>query len=451
MRALCFLFLVCIGGLVVTGDGPSKPKSYNLEQFINASDRELRAHKKQLDELQKRGKLNITPSQAQLFYPDPIANRNSLEVNLRGTTGKSKPVDSSIYERFFGPKGPSRAHTVLSPEQLNVLNKAMEKEQEVYDKGGAVMHHSTKPAYYAHSYIRTKEHDFILDVLGTPVAPSKSLLLRDSVCRTDIEAEKEKRKEYLARGIPSHNKDWYHKENLLSCNVGLVGNSITEYDTGESTLYFWLKKQNVNPVYLDIGSESQTITGQNLLRDNLEKALDEFDSATKSGVLLQLAFKNKKKLDKIAYSARPFGYKQEYKVTKNKDGFTRVNKIEKPTDIIDAMMQQPSGFEPSHKIDTPQMRVVLTADKLLDAANPEVRKSVEINAYTENQETLDKFHTQVDTIFARAKEDYLARYRAMSLPQKFWHKLKLNLFHKRTPYKEQKRIKEESQHWFIAQ
>ena len=92
-----------------------------------------------------------------------------------------------------------------------------------------------------------------------------------------------------------------------------------------------------------------------------------------------------------------------------------------------------------YQINTPQIRVVLTADQLLDATNPEVRKNVEINAYADNENAMNEFRTRVDAIFASTKEDYLARYHAMSLPRKLLHRLRLNMFYTRTPSAERKK------------
>lgn len=74
-----------------------------------------------------------------------------------------------------------------------------------------------------------------------------------------------------------------------------------------------------------------------------------------------------------------------------------------------------------------------------------------INSYVDNPKALDEFQAEVNAVLSEVKQNYVAKYTAMTLPQKFWHTLKLNLFHKRTPHKEQTRIKKESEHWFTAQ
>lgn len=54
MKLFRFFVILSVNISFVAGDNASKPKAYNIEQFLNTTDRELRAHKKQLDELQKR-------------------------------------------------------------------------------------------------------------------------------------------------------------------------------------------------------------------------------------------------------------------------------------------------------------------------------------------------------------------------------------------------------------
>jgi hypothetical protein len=379
-----------------------KLKNYTIEQFLDAPEEELEAHKQLLDDLQKKGELNITPSQAHLFYPDPLVNRYKLEKRIKARIDKK-------YMEF-----PS---DILSPGQLSALNKAMAEEQKIYDNGGATVYHSTQPDTYGHSYIHNKRHDFVLDILGTPVMPSKFLLLRDPICdRTDIESEKQKREEYLSQGISD---DWSYRKDLLSCNLSL-GNTTP----GEASLDFWLDNHNVNRLSLDlgIGSKSQLIPRIYSLKEKVQKALQDFKQTTKTGVLLQIAFKNKKMIDDIMYHAKPFGFKKYYKIGEQK------SKLEKPTNILDTMMQKPSEFS-RDDIQEEQVRVVLTADKMLNATDPEIRHNVTINAYTDNQKALNKFHTQVDAAFARAKEDYVARQKTLPLSEQLW--LKPNLFYKR--------------------
>jgi len=337
-----------------------------------------------------------------------------------------------------------RNKEIVPPEQISALNKAIAEEQKIYDDGGAAVYHSTQPDYYGHSYIRTKQHDFVLDILGMPIAPSKFLLLRDHICgRTDIEAEKKKREEYLARGISyeSFEGDFnvLHSKNLLSCSIGLG-----DISPGDSSLSFWLSKSNIAlplNLKLSIGSKSQLTPHIYSLKEKLQKALHEFDESTKTGVLLQIAFKNKKMIDKIMYPSGPGGYKTPYQRSwwrklANKSGWAWGKKLARDTDIFlakasnvfDALMQKPSEFEYEY-IDSFQVRVVLTADKMLNASDSEIRHSVEMNAYTDNQDALDKFHTQVDAVFARAKEDYVAHFKTLPLAERLL--IKQSLFYKR--------------------
>ena len=58
-------------------------------------------------------------------------------------------------------------------------------------------------------------------------------------------------------------------------------------------------------------------------------------------------------------------------------------------------------------IDSQQIRVILTHDKLLDVANPEIYNNFEVHAYSTNQQALEEFHHEIDAIMAQIKADYL--------------------------------------------
>lgn len=195
--------------------------------------------------------------------------------------------------------------------------------------------------------------------------------MRDTSKRLDVEEEKEMRKRYLKRGLPrSEGRDEQprHSKRLMSSNIGLPGNTITwPYEGEESSLNFWLTKSNIveksdqvrleNPYTHDLQFMTDNEEG---LRWRLQNALYKFDESIGTGVLMQLVFKDKNKIDKLAYSARPAGRKFVFWPR----GAERL--IEKPTELIDTMARQPSLFGEDNPIDATQTRVVLTTDKLLD-------------------------------------------------------------------------------------
>jgi hypothetical protein len=390
---ILFLLTLLITAPMFAGEKADKLKNFSMSEYLKASLEELLAHKRTMDELEKRNQLNITPTQAQLFHSDPVKNRKMLSENI--TDARMNRIATGVF----------------TSGELLALDNAMANEQKIYDNGGAAVHHSIQPDIYGHDYIQTKKHDFVLDILGTPVVPSKFLLLRDPICdRTDIESEKQKREEYLSQGVSD---DWSHRKDLLACSISL-GNTTP----GESSLDFWLDQYNVRrpTMILGVGSKSQLIPRVNSLKEKLKTALQNFKKSTKTGVLLQLAFKDKKMVDDIMYHAKPFGGKKYY------------SKLKKPTDVFGAMMQKPSEFS-RDDIQEEQVRVILTADKMLNATDPKIRHSVAMHAYTDNQPALDEFHTEVDAAFARAKEDYVARQKTLPLSEQLW--LKPNLFYKR--------------------
>lgn len=53
--------------------------------------------------------------------------------------------------------------TILKPEQKQALNEAMAEEQKVYERGGAVMYHSTKPNFTPnHIYAANYKRPFLI-------------------------------------------------------------------------------------------------------------------------------------------------------------------------------------------------------------------------------------------------------------------------------------------------
>jgi hypothetical protein len=416
---LSIIFMSISTSALIVANDTAKIKNFNLEQFLNATDWTLRAHKKQLDELEKQGKLNISPSQAQLFYPDPVKNRENIQERLREYSYRTqgRPI---IDPRWYGG---AVAPTILDLGQRQALNKAMAKDQKIHKKGGVAVYHSTNPYAYGQSYIRTKEQDLILELQGTPVLPSKWLAFRDIDQHQDRSREKAIRKDYLAIGTVNDEIP-RNSEYLMACSVGLPA-------TGEkeSSLYFWLQNTNMQRrVFPPMQFSGQYGSTLDSVADELNKEVSALRRSTGTGILLQVAFKDKNKLDKLMYSSAGFGLKNRYHVGEKES--KRI--LEKPKEVIETMMHKPSEFRTDDlQSNAPQTRIVLTGDQLLDPTNPKIRKNVEVNAYTDNQEALDAFHTKVDAVFERvkerAKEDYKARYSAMNLPQKFWHTLQLKL------------------------
>jgi len=371
-----------IGILITTipllaGNDVIQPKSYNLEQFLNASERELRAHKKQLDTLEKQGTLQITPSQAQLFYPDPIANREQIEKNILLATNRKPLINPRWYSLNF-------ARNLFTPKQMSTLNKVIAEDEKIHTEGGTALYHSTNPYAYGDSYIRTQAEELIRALQGEPEKPSQWLMLRN--WRYNSASEKEKRKEYLSIGTEM---DAYEDvaANLMSCSLGLPSTQ-----EGESALYFWLQKRSAqNPFTPIIDISSQYSRELNETSWKLYDEVNKLGNAIDTGILLQAEVKDKHLLNKIAYPSKEWGVKTEYPIQESE------NVIKTPSKLIETMMHTPSKIQ----IKDPQARMILTGDLMLDPTNPKVRANVSFKAYANNQEALDTFHTNVDTYFAQ--------------------------------------------------
>lgn len=424
---------------------------FNLEKFLNSPPEVLRKRKAELVRREKQGTLKITPSEAQLFYPDPVENQKKLYGQLRTVIGHDTLLNS-LGDTLAGFKY-DKAQIVLTPQQLKVLNDVMAKEKQVYDADGLTVYHSTQPHHYAHSYVRTKVAELVSELQGNPVAPNKMLLLRDtSSCKSTPEGQKKLRKDWISK---QGGMDEKHADYLLSCNIGVAGSTaipMRQEGTFSSTIRFWLQKYNVKSIYnrpvrfkLDDKDVADSIKG------DLNDAISQYANTTKTGTLLQLIFKDKALANKVMYNAYPGGMKREYAGKNVQETISALS--EKPSTLEKSLATSPtyeSEIPEYNRLENLQTRIALTTDKLLDASNPKVRKSFEVVPYTENPQALDEFHKKVDSAIDQARRNYLGEYRAMTLPQKFWHNVN-RMFNRKEGYWQQKQIKKDSQHWFIAQ
>lgn len=117
MNMIHIFFVITASASLFAGDSANRSTSYDFKQFLNASKQELQDYKRQLDELQAQDKLHITPTEAQFFYPDPVTNRTEFKSNVR-----------------YANRARHTTHTILKPEQIAVLNKAMATEKKYMPK-----------------------------------------------------------------------------------------------------------------------------------------------------------------------------------------------------------------------------------------------------------------------------------------------------------------------------
>lgn len=452
--------LLVVGLLIFSYLYPSN--DFNLEKFLNSSPAELRKRKEELVTLEKQKNLKITPSEAQLFYPDPVKNQEKLYEQLRIIVGKDS-LKKSLEDTQAG-WNQGKAQDVFKPEQLIALNNAMAKEKQVYDAGGLTVYHSTQPEYYAHAYVRTKVAELLSELYGTPVAPSNMLLLRDpEVYGLELQKAKKRRKELLLGIVP----DFATSDHVISANIGIAGNT-AEPLPGEgllsSTMKYWLQKFNWmhnKSLKLELGKN----TPDNV-RKELDDAINQYAQKNQTGTLLQLVFKSKRLAKKVMYVSGALGLKRDFKkndIVKTVRALSErpiklEKKLKEEIDSVRSYFQEIDSvrsydkevFKEVERLESLQARVIFTSDMLLDPTNAKVRKNFEVVPYTDNPQALDEFHKKVDIAIDKVRRNYIAEYRAMTLPQKFWHRLN-RMLNKQQGYWQKKQIKKESEHWFIAQ
>lgn len=434
--------LIAILALSLSVFSVEPQKSYTLAEFLNSSDAELIDHKQQLDKLIAQQKLNLPQSQAMLFYPDPISNKKELTYILDKVENEGRQPEgwyNSWYNKIFQEKKP-----LYAPGIDKALNDAMKTENKENAQGHIVLYHSTQPNLYAQSYLNTQLQKLALELKGKKI-DTETLLMRDLNKPRSYEAEKAKRKELFGASEFFTFSDHPESEYLISTNPAVTSNTIKTLagNMGESTLYFFLKKQNF--VFKE-GTLPLFAPRDNKLLDQIIKKktselsdmVRDFNKKTNTGVLLQFIVKDDNLARKIIYNAQPFGVKNYLSF----HGQPIADPTTDPTTILKTMRINPAAFKESYLLPNPfgiqsqQARIVITGDKLLDLENPAV-KEFDVKAYTGSEKSLKEFQQKVDATVQKIRDDYFAKKQQMSWPERLKYRT-IDFFNRRQSPWEQK-------------
>jgi hypothetical protein len=446
-------------------------KTYTVQEFLDAPESELRAYKKKLDALIEQKKLNLPPSQAMLFYPNPVDNQELLLNQFQEWNAIPTPKPTLFQRFFFSNKG-----TQIDRNVDRVLNSAMKAEENAHRRGGVILYNSTNPEVYAKNLIDTSAKKLDLETKGKKTN-SEMLLLRDPTKHQSYEQERAKRKHFLKEGaFYEHSEGEY----LLSCNVGLTGNTIDPsrrvigtdnaiLGPGESTLKYFLKKLNVNTpknlVIAPTADDSLLDEQLKLARPELEAAAKKFSEQSHTGILLQLILKDEKLAKKVLYNSLPGGRRRNENAFR--ESLLHGKKVTDPLTILRAIRTEPHAFAiPQKKVDigrerdfkgyfgidlkrdfqecldSQQLRTVLTGKGLLNMDDPEVAKNFAVHAYSADDKNLKEFQGTVHTVMNQVKHNYLAKKDQLT----FFDRLKyrtVNFLRRRpTMFEQKERIRE---------
>lgn len=285
----------------------------------------------------------------------------------------------------------------IDPDQVD---KIMAEETKFSEMGFRILYHSTLPIYYALQYINTQlalRQKRIIE--GKSVPKNIPLLLRQTTGSKHVK-NKDIQQQFLQKGSKSDYDDWQF---LLSCNPALTSNLS---NPGECTLTYWNGKQNVHGLPI---SESKKILNTMLeqyedlvsyidvFKDRINDSVKKLDASLKTGVLLQLVFKDPILAQESIYVSAPLGEKRSVSIA------------DKKTESILDIMKAFSSPEPSlhaRDIDYIQYRVVLTDSLLLDVFNERIYENFEIHAYANPQEALETFHKEISSIMEQIEQEF---------------------------------------------
>jgi hypothetical protein len=144
-------------------------------------------------------------------------------------------------------------------------------------------------------------------------------------------------------------------------------------------------------------------------QEEINAVVSQLNKDLKTGVLLQLVFKNPTLFKETVYTAGPLGFKRAAEVfdeeaSDNQSSTRPSRSVEDALEIMN-LFKSPEQKITTDSIDKLQFRVVLTADKLLDVFNKEIYENFEIHAYANPQEALEKFHQGIQSIMKKIERD----------------------------------------------
>jgi hypothetical protein len=347
-------------------------------------------HEKHVQELQKAGK-PLSPTQAHLTYG--LAEHP-------GMIGMMK----------YLPK--------LRNLNFTQIDEIIKKEKEFFDAGYTVLYHSTQPIYYGLHYIDTQCAILNKKLVENQEFSAKiPLLLR----QRDISKGKEEktlREQFIAKGSTDDIRD---REFLLSCNPAITSN-LGNY--GSCTLDYWDSK--INMIAIKTGEVSNIMQEfiakydvlgfyVNSYKKELLKHVHALNEQLKSGVLLQVVFKDPSLVEKCAYVSFPGGKKRTACLPEGQ------------TSNVEKIMQAYSKEVPaltSTDINQIQYRIVLTSDKLLDVFNKEIYENFEVHAYANPQSALEEFHKEINNIMQKIEQDFYDKKVTARIEHEWDEKLK---------------------------
>ncbi len=352
--------------------------------------------------------LKLSPTQAHLLY---FAKDNKKNLWYKFITSPS--IINTYYLLFKNAY--KNLHRLLQNHTINqVIDKAFNYEVERAKTDCFFAYHATQSSFYAIHYIDTALRRLEQKLFCNNIIPKTIIKLRQPLKEKDnlaqhkpayLERQSKKRHRYVKHGIIlGDDAQKHHRKYLLSCNWALTGNMLRP---SSSTISYFA--QNFNKYCPSFNYDcicEQYIISHNAKKSipQLQQSVAHFVQQTNHGILLQLLFKDKNLFRDTTYLSAPGGQKYQPENLKRKI----FGSIESPDVFLNKITQKnislPYQFAP---LDYQQLRVILTHDKLLDVANPEIYNNFEVHAYSTNQQALDEFHHEVDAIMAQIKADYL--------------------------------------------
>lgn len=382
-----FLFLIATG-FINTTFGMESLSVLNidnlaftsLQDFIQTKTKLLeKKHHLALD-LALGKKLNIAPTNVHLLF----AYGNQLKAFKQMVKKRLIKAEQTHYD---------------------VLSSVLKKEQEAHKQNHYVLYHSTKAHLYAMHYIDTQLYALEQELLYNNIIPTDTLLkLRQGISSIPDAEHAKQRNHFINNGTYN---DAVDQEFLLSCNFALTGNINR---SGSCTIDYWMRAGSAWPPCIKLDTIMQSYSGALLesikqRTQALKQAIKTFNTQCKTGVLLQLIFKSPILIQECIYLSYPGGPKRTPCIKSDLPYLleeTSKNSSE-TLFILNALRNNPAIVQ---DIDELQFRVVLTKDKLLNIANPDIYNNFEIYAYCSPMDALETFKQEVNGIIQQIKNDY---------------------------------------------
>jgi hypothetical protein len=337
-------------------------------------------HAKHLQELAQKG-TPLSPTQAHITHSEQFAKKNARM--LRTPLGLWKEVD-------------------LRNVDLTHIDTIIEQEKRFFDAGYHVVYHSTTPLYYALHYI-----DTLLETLHKKLIEHRHipenipLRLRQQIAdQAEERDQKQIQQKLMTEGSKKDHKD---RQYLLACNPTMTSNF--SY-SAECSLEFWDDKWSVHEISFNHfeTSLSAIATRSPKLSTFIKPYIQEITESVrllnhnlKTGVLLQLVFKDSKLVEECLYPSKPYGIKRSVCI----DGTETSNVLA----IMHAFSAPKPKLSPQ-AINELQYRLVVTSESLLDVFNKKIYENFEIHAYANPQSALESFHQKIKRIMHQIEHDF---------------------------------------------